>query len=155
MSFANSVSERMRVTKAHVSNGQGQQRRLLPEGDHVNSPVGSLPDGARPVSTLPVSFRSMYQLSCAPSPFLRVKAKMAPPFLMASLRSASSDRAEAIKSKAADEGQASFQNNVSNIHRACQSIEVRTFLKRHLWCCSAGLLATVMVTSCVSRQRFG
>lgn len=128
---------------------------FMHEGEEVNIPVGSLPDGARPVSTLPVSFRSMYQLSCAPSPFLRVKAKIAPPFLMASLRSASSDKAEAIRSNAADDGQASFGNNVSDFHRACLSIEVHTFLERHLWYCSAGLLATGMVTSGVSRQRSG
>lgn len=74
-----------------------------------NIPDGSLPSGARPVPTLPVSFRSMYQLFCSPAVFLRVKAKIAPPFLMASLRSFSSERAEAIRSKASDEGQASLR----------------------------------------------
>jgi hypothetical protein len=53
---------------------------------------------------LPVSFRSMCQLSCAPLLFLIVKAKMAPPFLMASFRSASLERAELMASKATEEG---------------------------------------------------
>jgi hypothetical protein len=52
----------------------------------------------------------MYQLSVSPLSFVRVKAKMAPPFLMASLRSASSAlRTELIRSKAPEEAKASME----------------------------------------------
>lgn len=63
-----------------------------------------LPSGAVPLPAFPLSLRSMCQDSCAPFEFLRVKAKMAPPFLIASLRSDSSERAELMASKAAEEG---------------------------------------------------
>jgi hypothetical protein len=64
-----------------------------------------LPSGASPLPTVPVSLRSMYQESVSPAVFLSVKAKMAPPFLMASLRSASeAEREREISSKAAEAG---------------------------------------------------
>lgn len=54
---------------------------------------------------MPVSLRSMYQDSVVPPAFLSVKAKIAPPFLMASLRSASEEEREVeMASKAAEEG---------------------------------------------------
>lgn len=59
----------------------------------------------------------MYQLSDSPDLFLMVKAKTAPPFLMASFLSASLDSAEAMASKAADEGMLSAS--------ACQRDVVR------------------------------
>lgn len=71
------------------------------------APVDDLPSGAWPLPTVPVSFKSMYQSADSPLSFLSVMLKMAPPFLMASLRSASSLRASATQSKAAEEGQAS------------------------------------------------
>jgi hypothetical protein len=46
----------------------------------------------------------MCQDSWAPVLFLRVKAKMAPPFLMASSRSVEEVRAAFMASKAAEEG---------------------------------------------------
>jgi hypothetical protein len=46
----------------------------------------------------------MCQDSCAPEGFLRVKAKMAPPFFIASARSESEERAELMASKAAEDG---------------------------------------------------
>jgi hypothetical protein len=50
----------------------------------------------------------MYHDCVSPAPFLSVKAKMAPPFLMASWRSASEEEREReISSKAAEEGWAS------------------------------------------------
>jgi hypothetical protein len=50
----------------------------------------------------------MYHESVSPAPFLSVKAKVAPPFLTASLRSASEpERERAISSKAAEAGNAS------------------------------------------------
>ena len=67
-----------------------------------------LPSGATPLPTVPLSLRSMYHESVLPALFLRVKAKMAPPFLMASLRSASEEERErAISSKAAEAGNSS------------------------------------------------
>jgi len=64
--------------------------------------------GGAPLPTVPVFLRSMYQDSSAPASFLRVKAKMALPFLMASLRPASSvERDWDMASKAAEEGCAS------------------------------------------------
>jgi hypothetical protein len=72
-----------------------------------DSPPAFLPAGAAPLPRVPVSFRSMYQACSLPALFLRLKAKMAPPFLMASLRSASLWRADAMASKAAEEGNAS------------------------------------------------
>jgi hypothetical protein len=57
---------------------------------------------------VPVSLRSIYHESVSAAGFLSVKAKMAPPFLIASLRSASeADRERAISSKAAEEGKES------------------------------------------------
>lgn len=73
-----------------------------------NVPPAFLPSGASPLPTTPVSLRSMCQLSCAPSGFLSVKAKMAPPCFIASLRSVSDEeRDEEMRSKAAEEGKAS------------------------------------------------
>jgi hypothetical protein len=67
-----------------------------------------LPSGATPLPTVPLSLRSMYHESVLPALFLSVKAKMAPPFLMASLRSASEEERErAISSKAAEAGNSS------------------------------------------------
>jgi hypothetical protein len=64
--------------------------------------------GGSPLPTSPFSLRSMYHDSVAPALFFSVKAKMAPPFLMASWRPASSFLREVwIASKAADEGKAS------------------------------------------------
>lgn len=75
---------------------------------NTNVTAAFLPSGAAPWPTVPVSLRSMYHDSCAPALFLRVKAKMALPCLMASLRSASEEERErAISSKAAEEGKSS------------------------------------------------
>lgn len=82
------------------------------------------PSGAVPLPTVPVSLRSMYQLSCAPEPFFNVKAKTAPPFLIASLRSASEEeRAEEMRSKASEAGNCSARKIVSPkiIHSATKS----------------------------------
>lgn len=65
------------------------------------------PSGASPLPTVPDSFKSMYHDSALPA-FLSWKAKIAPPFFIASLRSASfAERDAAMASKAADEGKAS------------------------------------------------
>ena len=70
----------------------------------INVTAAFLPSGAGPLPTVPLSLRSMYHDSSLPA-FLSVKEKMAPPFLMASLRSASEEERErAISSKAAEEG---------------------------------------------------
>lgn len=70
----------------------------------VRVTLAFLPSGAGPFPTVPVSLRSMCHDSCLSS-FLSVKLKMAPPFLMASVRSASEEaRERAISSKAAEEG---------------------------------------------------
>lgn len=62
----------------------------------------------RPLATAPLSLRSMCQLAVSPALFLRVNAKTALPFLMASLRPASSLlRAALMASKASEEGKAS------------------------------------------------
>ncbi len=74
-------------------------------GDARNAPVGFSP---KPLATLPVSTRSMCQLSVSPAAFFNVKAKTAPPFLMASFRAASLLlMALLMASKAADEGKLS------------------------------------------------
>jgi hypothetical protein len=76
------------------------------------SPFAFLPSGTSPFATSPFSFRSMYQLSVAPDAFFSVNAKMALPFLIASLRSASFDFSESLmRSKAADDGKASARMN--------------------------------------------
>ena len=63
-----------------------------------------------PVATLPVSLRSMCQLSVSPALFLRVKAKTALPCLMASLRSASlAPSASLMASKAGEAGNLSAE----------------------------------------------
>lgn len=73
-----------------------------------NIPPASPPSGAVPRPTVPLLFRSTYQLSCLPSAFLSVKAKTAPPFLIASLRPASSEeREEEMASKAVELGKES------------------------------------------------
>lgn len=75
------------------------------EGEEKSIPVGFSPT---PVPTVPFSLRSMCQLAVSPALFLRVKAKTALPFLMASLRSASLLlRAALMASKASEEGNAS------------------------------------------------
>lgn len=75
-------------------------------------PSDFLPSGAVPLPTLPVSLRSMNQLSWAPAGFLRVMAKTAPPFLMASLRSASDDdSAWLMRSNEAEDGKAAVQED--------------------------------------------
>jgi len=74
----------------------------------MSIPLVFCPSGPVPLATSPFSFKSMYQLSICPSLFLSVNANIALPFLMASLRSASSDRRESlIRSNASDEGKAS------------------------------------------------
>lgn len=70
-------------------------------------PFGFFPSGARPCPTLPVSFKSMCQSAVSPPGFLSVKPKIAPPFFIASFRSASSERAEERASNAAEDGKAS------------------------------------------------
>jgi hypothetical protein len=68
-----------------------------------------LPSGAVPLPTVPVSFRSMNHESVSPEVFLSVKAKMTPPFLMASCLSAGElERDWEMASKAAEEGKASI-----------------------------------------------
>ena len=74
--------------------------------DRINVTAGSLPSGARPRPTVPLSFRSICQDSSLPS-FFSVKPKIAPPFLRASERSAGEERAREISSKAAEEGKSS------------------------------------------------
>ena len=70
------------------------------------SPVGLSP---RPFSTVPLVFRSIFQLSVSPALFLRVKAKTALPCFIASFRSASEDWRELLMiSNASDEGNASM-----------------------------------------------
>lgn len=81
----------------------------------MNSLSAVFPAGASPFPTSPFSFKSRYQLSVLPCAFLRVKAKMALPFLMASFRSASSARrASEIRSKAAEDGKASARRWASS-----------------------------------------
>ena len=72
-----------------------------------NIPFAFFPSGAAPFPTFPLSFRSMNQSLVSFCAFLSVKAKMAPPFLMASLRSDSSESAEEMRSKAEEDGKAS------------------------------------------------
>ena len=73
----------------------------------ADRPLAFFPSGALPFPTVPLSLRSIYQSLVSFCAFFRVKAKMAPPFLMASLRSESSERAEEMRSKAEEEGKAS------------------------------------------------
>lgn len=78
----------------------------LPKSASLRTSVTAafLPAGAAPLPTVPDSLRSMYHDSSLPA-FLRVNAKTAPPFLMASWRSASeAERAREISSKAAEAG---------------------------------------------------
>lgn len=58
----------------------------------------------------------MYQLSSLPALFFRVKAKMAPPCLMAAFLSASLEMAEAMASKASDEGKSAGRARQRSIH---------------------------------------
>jgi len=78
----------------------------FPKSASLNDKVTAdfLPSGAVPLPALPASLRSMCQDSWAPDAFLRVKAKMAPPFLMASARSVEEIRAAFMASKAEDDG---------------------------------------------------
>jgi hypothetical protein len=81
----------------------------FPKSPSLNTNVTAafFPSGATPLPTVPVSFKSMYHDSCSPALFLRVKAKIAPPVLMASARSeAEEERERDISSKAAEEGKA-------------------------------------------------
>lgn len=87
-------------------NGVGKLRG----GERASSPSAFPPAGAAPSPITPLSLRSRYQLLVWPWALVRVKAKMALPFLMASWRSASSDlRAAFITSKAAEAGNAAEQ----------------------------------------------
>lgn len=86
----------------------------LPTTNLPNSSSGSVsvtsaffPEGATPSPTVPLSLRSMYHCFCSPALFLRLKEKMAPPVLMASLRADSVERAAAMWSKAMEAGKAS------------------------------------------------
>lgn len=75
-------------------------------------PSAFWPSGASPLQTSPFSFKSIYQLSAAPEAFFSVKAKIALPFFMASLRSASFDFSDSlIKSNAVEDGKASVKEN--------------------------------------------
>jgi hypothetical protein len=75
-------------------------------------PFAFLPSGASPFATSPFSFKSICQLSVAPEAFFSVNAKMALPFLIASLRSASFDFSDSLmRSKACDDGKASTRRN--------------------------------------------
>ena len=80
---------------------------------------GYIPVGfsGRPFLTSPLSFRSMCQLSVSPDPFFSVKPNTAPPFLIASLRSASLlVSAELMASKAADAGNLSDRIHAVSQH---------------------------------------
>lgn len=80
----------------------GQELRLR-SSDAI--PSASLPDGPVPLPTSPFSFKSMYHVAVSPCAFLSVKAKRAPPRLMAALRSTSSPAREvAMRSKASEAG---------------------------------------------------
>lgn len=82
--------------------------------DNDNVTSAFLPSGATPLPTVPVLLRSMCQADSWPEAFLRTKAKMALPFFMASLRSASEDWREVfIASKAAEEGKEAVGGYVS------------------------------------------
>ena len=75
-------------------------------------PFAFSPSGASPSPTTPLFLRSICQLDVSPELFLSVNAKMALPFLTASLRSASSEvRDEWMASKAAEEGKESILKN--------------------------------------------
>lgn len=108
-SFEKSSSESWSVTRRMSARAASQRFPTIIVSNHrglglCNVPLAFFPSGAAPFPTVPVSFKSMCQLSVLPSPFFSVKPKMAPPFLMASLRSLSSLRASAIRSKADDDG---------------------------------------------------
>jgi hypothetical protein len=80
----------------------------FPKFSSLNDNVTEAFFGGAPLPTSPLSFKSMYQDSVAPDAFLSSKANMALPFLMASLRPASSLLSdEAMASKATEEGKAS------------------------------------------------
>ena len=80
----------------------------------VDIPFAFFPSGAAPVPTFPLSFKSMCQSAVSPAGFLSVKAKIAPPFFIASFFSASSERAEERRSKAPEEGKESM-SGVSSV----------------------------------------
>lgn len=83
--------------------------RVVGSCPNKNVPSALAPLGACPFPTSPLVFKSMNQLSVAPDLFLSVNAKTAPPFSMASFRSAALDWRELwIRSKAAEEGNASI-----------------------------------------------
>jgi hypothetical protein len=65
------------------------------------------PAGASPLATSPVSLRSMCQAASSPEGFLSLKQKIAAPALMAEARSVGEEREAAMRSKAAEEGNAS------------------------------------------------
>lgn len=102
------------LTKVLVGEGEGdcswsvrlQRQNLGGTTKKSRRGEGSLPVGfsPRPLETLPSFLRSRFQLSVSPAGFLRVKAKTAPPCLMASWRSESLARAWLIWSKAAEAG---------------------------------------------------
>jgi hypothetical protein len=79
---------------------------------NTNVTLAFLPSGAAPFPTVPVSLRSMCHFSTAPAGPFSSKAKMLPPFLMASFRSASLEERDAeITSNAAEEGKSAVQKH--------------------------------------------
>lgn len=83
--------------------------RVVGSCPNKNVPSALHPSGASPFPTSPLVFKSINQLSVAPDLFLSVNAKTAPPFFIASFRSAALDWRELwIRSKAAEEGYASI-----------------------------------------------
>lgn len=83
----------------------------LPNSSSLSTKVTEAFLGGSPLPTVPDSLRSMYHFSSSPALFLSWKTKMAPPFLMASSRPASSlARDCAMASKATEEGKLSVRN---------------------------------------------
>ena len=79
----------------------------------ISLPFGFSPAGLVPCPTVPADLRSMYQLCSLPSLFLSTKAKMAPPFLMASFLSASlAFSASLMRSKAWEAGNAGSETPI-------------------------------------------
>jgi hypothetical protein len=106
-SLPKSSSESNKVT-VDLSQTCGQS----PGNGTIVLPSAFFSSGASPFATSPFSFRSICQLSVAPSAFFRVKVKIALAFAIASLRSASLDFSESLmRSKATDDGKASAQIN--------------------------------------------
>ena len=132
-SCAKSLSERFSVTaavSAHTAPSNAQQPVSIARDEDL--PLAFFFSGAEPFPTVPVSLRSTYHSLLSPSLFLMLKAKMAPPFFMASLRSLSSERAAAMSSKAAEEGQASVAGGgtISLNHYTIHGVEQSETRKR-------------------------